>query len=40
VNAVEGVVSFRGYETWYRVVGEDAPGRLPLLCLHGGPGSK
>ena len=39
MNAVEGVVSFRGYETWYRVVGEDAPGRLPLLCLHGGPGS-
>jgi proline-specific peptidase len=25
--------------TAYRVVGEgEAPGRLPLLCLHGGPG--
>ena len=36
---VEGVVPFRGHETWYRVVGEDTPGRLPLLCLHGGPGS-
>jgi proline-specific peptidase len=37
--AVEGRIPFRGYTTWYRVVGEDAPGRLPLLCLHGGPGS-
>ena len=37
--AVEGYVPFRGYRTWYRVVGEPAPGTLPLLCLHGGPGS-
>jgi L-proline amide hydrolase len=36
----EGVVSFRGYNVWYRVVGErEAPGKLPLLCLHGGPGA-
>ena len=35
----EGFVPFRGHRTWYRVVGEEAPGRLPLLCLHGGPGS-
>jgi proline iminopeptidase len=39
VNAVEGTVPFLEHETWYRVVGEDAPGRLPLVCLHGGPGS-
>ena len=39
MNAVEGRLPFRGYETWYRVVGEEAPGRLPLVCLHGGPGS-
>jgi proline-specific peptidase len=37
--AVEGRIPFRGWETWYRVVGEDTAGRLPLLCLHGGPGS-
>ena len=37
--AVEGCIPFRGWETWYRVAGEDRPGRLPLLCLHGGPGS-
>jgi proline-specific peptidase len=37
---VEGKLSFRGFETWYRIVGErEEPGRLPLLCLHGGPGS-
>src|SRR5581483_6719136 len=37
--AVEGFVPFHGHRTWYRMVGERAPGRLPLLCLHGGPGS-
>jgi L-proline amide hydrolase len=34
-----GRLRFREWETWYEVVGDgDAPGRLPLLCLHGGPG--
>ncbi len=34
-----GRLRFREWETWYEVVGEaEAPGRLPLLCLHGGPG--
>ena len=33
----EGRIPFRGYETWHRSVG-DGPG-VPLLCLHGGPGS-
>ena len=33
----EGRIPFRGHETWYRSVG-DGPG-LPLVCLHGGPGS-
>jgi proline-specific peptidase len=37
VHLEEGRVPFRGYETWYRSVG-DGPG-IPLLCLHGGPGS-
>ena len=31
---------FREWETWFEIVGEgEAPGRLPLLVLHGGPGS-
>lgn len=34
----EGRIPFRGYEVWYRIVGKDRSGRLPLLCLHGGPG--
>ncbi|HEY5058764.1 MAG TPA: proline iminopeptidase-family hydrolase [Gaiellaceae bacterium] len=39
-RAVEGRIPFRGHETWYRVVGgEDAPGKLPVVCLHGGPGA-
>ncbi|MBN8595946.1 MAG: proline iminopeptidase-family hydrolase [Anaerolineae bacterium] len=36
----EGTIPFKGYQTWYRIVGEStAPGKLPLLCLHGGPGA-
>lgn len=37
MRAVEGRVPFRGFETWYRDVGP-VEG-VPLLCLHGGPGS-
>ena len=37
---MQGRLPFRTYETWYEVVGEpEAAGRLPLLVLHGGPGS-
>lgn len=36
----EGTIPFKGYETWYRIVGEaEEPGKLPLLLLHGGPGA-
>lgn len=36
----EGFVSFRGFNVWYRIVGDyEMPGKLPLLCLHGGPGA-
>jgi proline-specific peptidase len=35
----EGYIPFRGYKVWYRIVGDrEEPGKLPLLCLHGGPG--
>jgi len=37
-EAREGYVDFRGYRTWYRVVG-DLGSASPLLALHGGPGS-
>ncbi len=37
---MEGRLPFREYATWYRVVGDgEQAGRLPLLVLHGGPGS-
>jgi L-proline amide hydrolase len=40
VGVTEGRIPFRGYETWYRSLGaEREDGRLPLLCLHGGPGA-
>ncbi len=35
----EGWIEWDGHRTWFRVVGELASGRDPLLCLHGGPGS-
>src|SRR6266568_2789008 len=35
----EGYIDFRGYRTWYRVVGDLDAERPPLLALHGGPGS-
>jgi len=40
IPAKEGFVSFRGYQVWYRIVGDhEGPEKLPLLCLHGGPGA-
>lgn len=41
IPVTEGYVAFRGYRTWYRVVGDldsVTPGKYPLLLLHGGPG--
>jgi L-proline amide hydrolase len=37
--AREGYVDFRGYRTWYRIVGGSDFAVTPLLALHGGPGS-
>jgi L-proline amide hydrolase len=38
-TTIEGRIPFRGFETWYRIVGEaDGAGKLPVLLLHGGPG--
>ena len=39
IDREEGYIAFRGYHTWYRVVGDRASSRAPLLALHGGPGS-
>lgn len=36
---VEGTIPYKGYETYYKIVGEPQPGKLPLVLLHGGPGS-
>lgn len=39
VPYTDGRIPFRGYSTWYRIYGgSEEPGKLPLLCLHGGPG--
>jgi len=34
----EGFVRREGVETWYRVTGDLASPRLPLVVVHGGPG--
>lgn len=36
----EGTIPFRGYQVWYRIVGSRSAdaGKVPLVCLHGGPG--
>ena len=31
--------AFRGWTTWYRITGDLASGRTPLVVLHGGPGA-
>jgi L-proline amide hydrolase len=37
-GSVEGFMPFRGFQTWYRVTGDLAGPRLPLVVAHGGPG--
>jgi proline-specific peptidase len=37
VRVVEGRIPFRGFHTWYRDLGPEEG--VPLVCLHGGPGS-
>ena len=34
----EGFLEFRDYQTWYRITGDLASSRPPLIVLHGGPG--
>jgi L-proline amide hydrolase len=33
------MAAFRGWQTWYRVTGDLGAPRVPLVCLHGGPGA-
>ncbi len=40
VKITEGYMPYLGYQTYYRIAGEDKKnGKAPLICLHGGPGS-
>ncbi len=39
LTTTDGRIPFAGGTTWYRIVGDaERDGRVPLLCLHGGPG--
>lgn len=35
----EGYMPFKGYRTYYRIVGECKENKKPLILIHGGPGS-
>ncbi len=35
----EGTADFRGWQTWYRITGDLASKKPPLVTLHGGPGA-
>ncbi len=37
-GVVEGKAAFGAWETWYRVTGDLASAKPPLVTLHGGPG--
>ena len=39
MKITEGYMPFKGYQTYYRIVGECREGKKPLILLHGGPGS-
>ena len=40
LGLTEGFVAFRGFRTWYRIVGSNQePTKLPVVALHGGPGA-
>ena len=34
----DGYIKFRGFKTYFKVVGKASRDKLPLLVLHGGPG--
>lgn len=38
MQVIEGVAPFRGHETWYRMTGDLAAARAPVVVVHGGPG--
>jgi L-proline amide hydrolase len=39
IQVREGYADFRGHRTWYRVTGDPRSAKLPVVCLHGGPGA-
>ena len=39
MSVSEGDLDYLGYRSWYRVAGDLASAAVPLLALHGGPGS-
>jgi L-proline amide hydrolase len=38
VSTTEGYAPYLDYQTWYRITGDLASGKPPLIVAHGGPG--
>ncbi len=38
MQIIEGEARFQTFSTWYRVTGDLASGKAPLVVVHGGPG--
>jgi len=34
----EGYMPYKGFKTWYKIIGEPSEDKTPLVLLHGGPG--
>ena len=39
MKIVEGYMPFMGFQTYYRIAGDPNPEKIPLVLIHGGPGS-
>ncbi|MBE9389824.1 proline iminopeptidase [Vagococcus salmoninarum] len=39
MTITEGYLPYLGYHTYYRIIGDLSSPKIPLLLLHGGPGS-
>ena len=38
MTETEGYMPYKGFKTWYKIVGEPSEDKTPLVLLHGGPG--
>ena len=39
MKETEGYMPYKGFKTWYKIVGEPSEDKAPVILLHGGPGA-